>query len=255
MKCQTCNAYIEPNPRGRKKLYCSADCQPYSYKPKGAGLSNCQVCGKDLADVGKPGRPKRNCSNECRIAKRCETMKSRNRKTKACIVCSTEFVTGKKGQRFCKASCRSAHQAEENKIKHANKIAARYPNGMRTELCGWCKEPRTFDIRQSTPTAFHAECTKEAQSARYRIKTVKRQKKTKPYRISHEQVVREYGQDCDICKEPIDLELPRTHRFGLTVDHVIPVNKGGTDSMENLRPAHWICNVKKSDKMPENNDA
>jgi 5-methylcytosine-specific restriction endonuclease McrA len=102
---------------------------------------------------------------------------------------------------------------------------------------------------------YHEDCSKEAQSARYRIKTVKRQKKTTPHRISHDQVIREYGSDCHICKEPIDLDLPRTHRFGLTVDHVIPVNKGGTDDMLNLKPAHWICNIKKSDKMPESDNA
>jgi 5-methylcytosine-specific restriction endonuclease McrA len=102
---------------------------------------------------------------------------------------------------------------------------------------------------------YHPSCSKEAESARYRIKTVKRQKHTNPYRISHEQVVREYGENCHICQKPIDLELPRTNRYGLTVDHVIPVSKGGTDDLSNLRPAHWICNIIKSDKMPEGENA
>jgi len=102
---------------------------------------------------------------------------------------------------------------------------------------------------------YHPSCSKEAESARYRIKTVKRQKHTNPYRISHEQVVRAYGDNCHICQKPIDLDLPRTNRFGLTVDHVIPVSKGGTDDLSNLRPAHWICNIIKSDKMPEGENA
>ena len=37
--------------------------------------------------------------------------------------------------------------------------------------------------------------------------------------------------------------------MGLTVDHVIPLSKGGSDELENLRPAHWICNNRKSDKV------
>jgi 5-methylcytosine-specific restriction endonuclease McrA len=102
---------------------------------------------------------------------------------------------------------------------------------------------------------YHPSCSKEAESARYRIKTVKRQKHTNPNRISHEQVVRAYGENCHICQNAIDLQLARTHRYGLTVDHVIPVSKGGTDDMSNLRPAHWICNIIKSDKMPEGQNA
>lgn len=33
-----------------------------------------------------------------------------------------------------------------------------------------------------------------------------------------------------------------------SVDHVIPVSKGGTDDIENLRPAHLDCNRKKYNK-------
>jgi 5-methylcytosine-specific restriction endonuclease McrA len=62
-------------------------------------------------------------------------------------------------------------------------------------------------------------------------------------------VLREYGSACHICKAEIDLTLSRTSRMGLTVDHVIPLSKGGSDELDNLRPAHWICNNRKSDKL------
>lgn len=34
-------------------------------------------------------------------------------------------------------------------------------------------------------------------------------------------------------------------------DHVIPISKGGTESWENVRLAHRVCNFKKSDKLME----
>lgn len=100
-----------------------------------------------------------------------------------------------------------------------------------------------------TQRRYHEACSLEAQRARYRIKSTKRRTLMKPTRISADQVVREYGESCHICSEVIDLSLPRTSRFGLTIDHVIPLSKGGSDEMENLRPAHWICNNRKSDKL------
>jgi 5-methylcytosine-specific restriction endonuclease McrA len=47
----------------------------------------------------------------------------------------------------------------------------------------------------------------------------------------------------------IDLSLARNSRFGATIDHVIPISKGGLDVLDNLRLAHWICNIKKGNKV------
>ncbi|MGY1702824.1 HNH endonuclease [Geodermatophilus sp. SYSU D00766] len=33
-----------------------------------------------------------------------------------------------------------------------------------------------------------------------------------------------------------------------TADHVIPWSKGGLTTLENLRPAHWRCNVSRGAK-------
>jgi 5-methylcytosine-specific restriction endonuclease McrA len=60
-----------------------------------------------------------------------------------------------------------------------------------------------------------------------------------------------YGTDCHLCGKPIDLQAPRQtskpgYRFGLHVDHVIRLADGGDDTIENVRPAHGICNQRKN---------
>jgi 5-methylcytosine-specific restriction endonuclease McrA len=62
-----------------------------------------------------------------------------------------------------------------------------------------------------------------------------------------------YGTDCHICKQAIDLTAPRRQgikgwEFGLHIDHIIPVSIGGSDSINNVRPAHGLCNLKKGAK-------
>lgn len=248
MNCASCGESMT----GRKRKYCQPECRPTFYQKKNAGLEFCQVCNKPLASIGA-GRPKRNCSRLCRERARARPKKQQVQKN--CEWCSKTFSTAKHDQRFCSKKCRLEVQKVETKERARNATQALYPDGKRTAPCGWCGEPRTFDIRKSVVNAYHPKCTKEARSARYRIKTVKRQKVSKPHRISHERVIEEYGSNCFICGAAIDLDLPRTHRYGLTVDHLMPISKGGTDELGNLRPAHWICNIKKSDKLPEELDA
>ncbi|HEY4498803.1 MAG TPA: HNH endonuclease signature motif containing protein [Candidatus Paceibacterota bacterium] len=39
----------------------------------------------------------------------------------------------------------------------------------------------------------------------------------------------------------------RNSQYGWEVDHVLPVAKGGSDELSNLRPLHWQNNTRKSD--------
>jgi 5-methylcytosine-specific restriction endonuclease McrA len=251
MKCKTCNAEIMPNARGRKKLYCSKACKPYGHKAKGTGLSECQVCGVSLANVGTPGRPKRNCSRKCRsAAQRGKYLKPKTKRN--CQICNKEFATALDHQKNCSKECNRQSQLARSRNEWKRHLESKYPNRIRTADCGWCGQPRTFKIGESVVNAYHPECSIEAQRARYRIKTVKRRSRLiKPSRLAADEVFRTYGPNCHICELPIDHSLPRTSKEGLTVDHVIPLSKGGLDTMDNLRPAHWSCNRRKADKTME----
>ena len=76
-----------------------------------------------------------------------------------------------------------------------------------------------------------------------------------PYKES--EVLETYGNDCHICQQPIDLETPRNCRgegweLGLHLDHLVPLSKGGTDTLENIRPAHALCNTRKHSRIEHN---
>ncbi len=55
---------------------------------------------------------------------------------------------------------------------------------------------------------------------------------------------------CGICGHPVDMSLKHGHPMAATIDHIIPIAKGGHPSdIENLQLAHWTCNRQKSDKI------
>ena len=55
----------------------------------------------------------------------------------------------------------------------------------------------------------------------------------------------ENGKRCAICGKMIESV------DDLTVDHIIPISKGGKQNIENCQLAHKSCNCKKSDTMPD----
>lgn len=50
---------------------------------------------------------------------------------------------------------------------------------------------------------------------------------------------------CHICGKTIDYTLKYPDRMAFTIDHVVPLHKGGTDTIENVKAAHAACNSKK----------
>jgi 5-methylcytosine-specific restriction endonuclease McrA len=50
---------------------------------------------------------------------------------------------------------------------------------------------------------------------------------------------------CGICRKPI---RARSGPAGPAVDHIIPLNRGGTNELSNFQIAHWRCNSAKCDR-------
>lgn len=55
--------------------------------------------------------------------------------------------------------------------------------------------------------------------------------------------------DCYHCSEPIDYEAGHLEDLSFQIDHLIPVDKGGPDTIDNIVPSHRKCNREKSNKL------
>jgi 5-methylcytosine-specific restriction endonuclease McrA len=53
------------------------------------------------------------------------------------------------------------------------------------------------------------------------------------------------GYVCQLCGEPIDMTIKTPDPGSASIDHIIPVCRGGTDDPENVHAAHLGCNFKK----------
>jgi len=62
-----------------------------------------------------------------------------------------------------------------------------------------------------------------------------------------------WGTCCHLCGEEVDLDAPRLigkigWERGLHLEHVVDLAKGGDDVVENVKPSHGICNLRKPKK-------
>ena len=69
-------------------------------------------------------------------------------------------------------------------------------------------------------------------------------------RDRHRAIIARDRPRCAINGCEIDYEAHHYAPNSFTIDHITPINKGGTDTLDNLQPACRACNRAKSDRLP-----
>jgi hypothetical protein len=57
------------------------------------------------------------------------------------------------------------------------------------------------------------------------------------------------GGACGICGDDIDPSIAWPHKMSKTLDHILPLSKGGTHEPANAQLAHAVCNSRKNDRL------
>lgn len=69
--------------------------------------------------------------------------------------------------------------------------------------------------------------------------------------IDHLTLFELHAWTCRICRKPINPRLRLPNYMAATVEHIIPLCKGGTHTWHNTAPAHAKCNFEKADSLPD----
>lgn len=62
--------------------------------------------------------------------------------------------------------------------------------------------------------------------------------------VRKDKLLERHGGLCGICGEPVN-------PYNFTIDHAVPISKGGVHAYWNCQPAHALCNKLKGNLMPE----
>lgn len=243
MFCEQCGKEFDPKWKGNK--FCSLDCsQEYMRQTRTTRqIQNCIVCGKPF--LGETHRKSKYCSMDCRNADwhnaHAEHLSSTNKKPRTH---SAAFITKQKARAQCKAQAKEYKQ-KQKLIKKLCKSLQKREAQLKMRVCEECG-------KEFRPTRNTQVCCSKACSNR----RSNRQKDKRIYQNGQPDLsislTRLYMRDmgvCALCGRHIDFDNDSNGAHYPSVDHIIPLSKGGEHSWDNVQLACRECNTKKSDKM------
>ncbi|WP_081401272.1 HNH endonuclease [Acinetobacter tandoii] len=174
---------------------------------------------------------------------------------KTCLCCGVEFNSKQGQSKYCSAECRIRSISEEAKVSRETytRIAEAH---VRVSFCVVCNEFCDAPYQGNLRKFCSASCeNKNIRSKPYyrakrsRLDALKRNA-SKAERIDPIDVLNRDGWICYLCGIPTPKNLRGTYEFNAPeVDHIVPLSRGGSHSMNNLRCACRKCNNKKANHM------
>lgn len=228
-------------------------------------IKQCEYCGKDFeAQTVR----RKFCSDVCRQQghrkshpqrKKTEEQKQRDRERqrekyarehhigekRICVICGNEFMSKSEKRRTCSKQCSHILSRRETGFCNGHLI---------TKACVVCgKEFKTYKSRQVTCST---ECSCARQEFRHNHRNTSFGARCRHYGVQFDATVRAdlvIKRDncvCQICGKKCDPDDKRWGNFGPdypTIDHILPLAKGGTHTWDNVQCACGMCNTKKGD--------
>ena len=192
------------------------------------------------------------CCSLCRKTGCNESVKvvgSKQRSLRRCGTCGEPFWGRKRiGQAYCSLKCYKPVGASPERMKRIGEVP-RKP--YRFGTCDYCGKPYAKRSAGRAIGSIRNFCSKNCSDyAATKRRDQRRAGNGIPDRIPsiRELFSRDKGV-CWLCNKKVNLGLPARHPKSATRDHVIPVCKGGGESLDNLALAHFGCNARKHDKI------
>lgn len=157
-----------------------------------------------------------------------------------CLGCSDPFVKSHHYTRFCSRSCATRYSL----TGQCTDCAARDDvTGRQVPLCPVCRKTRKAARQRRWLDAHPNRANDHYVAKTRRRRALKAGLLSEPYTLS--EIAERDGYLCGWCWLPVNMILSGLERWGPTIDHVIPISRGGPDTKVNVQLMHRVCNETK----------
>lgn len=116
----------------------------------------------------------------------------------------------------------------------------------------YCSRECAYAQRVEKMAVHPGQTPEERTAARYRVKGYRRRALLAD--VPHDaytiqEIAERDGYQCQLCGLPVDMAA--TGRDKPSIDHIVPLSRGGTDEIQNVELAHFGCNSSKGNREEE----
>lgn len=247
--CERCG--VSFTAAAKQTRFCSNACH-LARRTDAVPIRTCVVCGKSFKRNAHGKDAMSCCSRECGFVESGRIRRQRasersigkykpGRYLKVyfypCSRCGKPFSSrSSTGSKFCSLVCRD--------------FAALVSKSIVDRECKECGGKYTTLMRGSRPASVYCSnrCARAEEKRQRRIREKDRTDTAVHGHITFREVYFRSGGCCYLCGQFAPRRLRGSaHWAEPTIDHVIPLNRGGVHSYENTKIAHRLCNSIKSD--------
>lgn len=259
ISCPDCGVTVERKPRSRRQrcVSCAAARQKAQVAEWGRTRSGeyssldrrCRDCGKPVERRVQNGPWSERC-DPCRSAKRAHRNRvlyaNRSAQYEAlghvCLDCGVEVFRRHKGGPFPKR----CHPCGESwRVRYKELYWQKVKESVR--VCVDCAQP--FEVPEGSKwrkrCATCHDVAKRNQAHEKRNVRRARILATATEKFDAVAIFEASGWICGLCDEDVDPTLKWPDPFMQSLDHIVPLAKGGGHVSENVQLAHLVCNVRK----------
>lgn len=154
-------------------------------------------------------------------------------------------MADRKSERKCSVPlCGKKHHAKNFCQKHYDEFLKR---DRKQEHKEYNRTRRVKALKVVEKTRVSETIKQEGRSARNALYRA-RKYSVEAERIYKKDVFDECNWKCGICGLPVDKFLKYPNKLSASLDHIIPLAKGGKHVRKNVQLAHLLCNMKKHTK-------
>ena len=238
--CLYCGEEFKAIDKNRK--YCTSTCASRHAGEQRRGEYFCEYCGKPRSS----DHPNRNrfCSRECANTAKHEETEKRNEEKRIlhenemkrdCDYCGETFVSKGSASRFCSDECRRLGILRELSF---------VPEERACPQCG-----KLFYTTLSAKDKIYCseKCRARKDHKKYKDTRKRQMRKAFVEPVGIKFTYKKYGGRCAICGQDVPDTTEPSNQWASTVDHIMPISKGGLHMKSNCQLAHRLCNSIKLD--------
>lgn len=272
MKCLLCGEECTNNSQDKKRIvkYCSREHYlEYMEKQRNTPKSYCLNCNKPIYTLTNRGNIRKYCSDECRKEKR---HKDRF-KYVVCQFCGKTFEEKRDSPNlYCSRKCSglgtmrlaALKKAESEELKeqadteHKKALFEQYEELMKQaeeirkrieseKVCIVCGS--VFVSKSPQQICCSEQCSKRRENQRKDKRIYKNGAPDLSITLT-KLYMRDQGV-CQICGRRIDFDCDSNSDYYPSIDHIIPISKGGEHQWGNVQLACRVCNTLKGAKLDQ----